>query len=157
MTPEASAARIAPLLHSLVRSSGLRLTFRLSLHPEGFTPALSAEFFGEDVPFLLARNAELLIALEHIAAKALRLEHEEHDWISFDAAGFKQRRERSLQRLAAKAAAAVRTSGKPFHLPPMNSRERRILHLSLTDAHLRVISEGEGRLRHVVLYPTPHD
>ena len=150
-----SAPRIESLLHSFVRSSGLKLTFKLSLHPGGVPPALSAEFFGEDVVVLLARNAELLVALEHIAAKALRLEPENHDWVSFDAAGFKQQRERSIQRLAAKAVDYVRTTGKPYHLPPMNSRERRLLHLALAQSQLLVASEGEGGRRHVVVRPPP--
>ena len=116
-------------------------------------PRITVLFTGEDVPHLLARNAELLLALEHIAAKALRLEPEEHDRISFDAGDFKQQRERSLERAAQHAIRQVRTSGQPFHFPPMNSRERRLLHLALTPSGLRTASEGEGPMRHLVLHP----
>src|SRR5215510_3677155 len=41
------------------------------------TPEISVEFSGPDVPLLLSRNGELLLAIEHIAAKILRYEHEE--------------------------------------------------------------------------------
>src|SRR5215469_4697037 len=51
-------------------------------------PEITVELSGPDTPLLLARNGELLLAIEHIAAKILRLESEEHDQISFDAEGF---------------------------------------------------------------------
>ena len=41
-------------------------------------PEITVELTGPDTPLLLARNGELLHAIEHIAAKILRLEPEEH-------------------------------------------------------------------------------
>jgi len=49
------------------------------------SPLICVEFTGTDTPLLLARNGELLHAIEHIAAKILGLEPEEHDLIFFDA------------------------------------------------------------------------
>jgi spoIIIJ-associated protein len=102
---------------------------------------------------LLARNGELLHSIEHIAAKILRLEPEDHHRISFDAEGFKAGRDRVLTRSATQAIEQVRATGRPFAFAPMNSRERRMLHLALSGSGLPTASSGDGPRRFVVLYP----
>jgi len=116
-------------------------------------PEITVELSGPDTPLLLARNGELLHAIEHIAAKILRLEPEEHDRISFDAEGFKATRNRELDLMAEMAIQRVRATGQPYSFSPMSSRERRILHLSLAKSGLPTASSGEGPGRFVVLYP----
>jgi spoIIIJ-associated protein len=114
---------------------------------------LMVEFSGPDTPLLLARNGELLHAIEHVAAKILRLEPEEHDRISFDAEGFKANRDRELELMAEIAVQKVRTSGKSHAFSPMTSRERRMLHVALAKSGLPTASSGEGPGRFVVVYP----
>jgi spoIIIJ-associated protein len=121
--------------------------------PSDTTPDITVEFTGPDTPLLIARNGELLLAIEHIAAKILRLEPEDHDRISFDAEGFKATRNRELDLIAELAIQKVRATGQPFSFSPMTSRERRILHLSLAKSGLPTASSGEGPGRFVVLYP----
>src|SRR6267378_558661 len=116
-------------------------------------PQITVEFTGPDTPLLLARNGELLLAIEHIAAKILRLESEDHDRISFDAEGFKATRNRELDLMAEMAIQKVRATGQPFSFSPMSSRERRILHLALAKSGLPTASSGTGPGRFVVLYP----
>jgi spoIIIJ-associated protein len=160
-------ARMMELLSSL---GGLRLTAAISGVGAGQTdsagqneaskaglgagkPEIAVELSGPDTPLLLARNAELLHAIEHIAAKILRLEPEEHDRISFDAEQFKANRDRDLRLAAEAAVAQVRTQGRPFTLPAMSSRERRLVHLAVSPSGLRSASTGEGARRSVVIYP----
>jgi spoIIIJ-associated protein len=120
--------------------------------PEQY-PRISVELSGPDTPLLLARNGELLHAIEHVAAKILRLEPEEHDQIYFDAEGFKATRNRELGLMAEMAVEKVRATGRPFSFAPMTSRERRILHMALAKSGLPTASSGEGPGRFVVLYP----
>jgi spoIIIJ-associated protein len=124
-----------------------------SSSPSEITPEITVELGGGDTPLLLARNGELLHAIEHIAAKILRLEPEEHDLISFDAEGFKATRNRELDMMAEMAIQKVRSTGRPFSFSPMSSRERRILHMSLAKSGLPTASSGIGPGRFVVLYP----
>ncbi|MCU1323189.1 MAG: single-stranded nucleic acid binding protein [Acidobacteriaceae bacterium] len=105
------------------------------------------------MPMLTERNGELLNAFEHVTAKVLGLEPEEHDRISFDADSFKANRDRDLRVSATKAIATVRESNRPFSFPPMTSRERRLLHLVLSESGLPTASSGDGPRRFVVLYP----
>ncbi|WP_254063650.1 R3H domain-containing nucleic acid-binding protein [Granulicella sp. S190] len=117
------------------------------------TPLICVEFTGRDTSLLLARNGELLHALEHVAAKILRLEPEEHDLIFFDAEGFKAKRDRELHLSAETAIEQVRATNRPYSFPPMTSRERRMLHLALAKSGLPTASSGEGPRRFVILYP----
>jgi spoIIIJ-associated protein len=121
--------------------------------PSDSNPQITVELSGPDTSLLLAHNGELLLAIEHIAAKILRLESEEHDRISFDAEGFKATRNRELDLMAETAIQKVRATGEPYSFSPMTSRERRILHLSLAKSGLPTASSGTGPGRFVVLYP----
>jgi spoIIIJ-associated protein len=48
----------------------------------------------------------------------------------------------------------VKKSGRPFHFSPMNSRERRIIHLTLrNETEIRSESTGSGPFRQVVVLP----
>jgi spoIIIJ-associated protein len=120
---------------------------------EAGQPELSVELSGPDTTLLLARNAELLHAIEHIAAKMLRLEPEEHDRISFDAERYKANRDRDLRQAAEAAIRQVRAQGRPYAFPPMSSRERRLVHLAVGPSGLQSASTGEGARRSVVIYP----
>lgn len=151
--------RIEEFLRMLIELSGLDLAFRIG--GGGGTAAgsgevsaeISVEFTGADTPLLTARNAELLHSIEHLAAKALRLEPERHHLISFDAENFKLLRNAELQMMAEVAVERVRASGRPYSFPPMNSRERRLLHLALSASGLPTASTSDGPRRFVVLYP----
>jgi spoIIIJ-associated protein len=117
---------------------------------------ISVEFTGPDTSLLTARNGELLLAIEHIAAKLLRFEHEDHDRISFDAENFKALRHQELLLSAEAAVEKVRRTGQPHAFNTMSSRERRLLHLALAASGLPTASSGLGPRRYVVLYPEGH-
>jgi spoIIIJ-associated protein len=146
------------MMEMLSTLGGLQVTAAISEPADNQTretgqPEISVELSGPDTPLLLARNAELLHAIEHVAAKILRLEPEEHDRISFDAERFKANRDRDLRQSAEAAIAQVRTQGRPYSFPPMSSRERRLVHLAVGQSGLRSASTGEGARRSVVIYP----
>ncbi len=154
-----AAETVAQFMKLLTTTGGLRLRFRITAgagaaDPDGFERRdIYVECKGPDAGLLLDREGELLRALEHIAAKMLDLEPEEHDRISFDAMGFKAERARELRASAEQAVDSVEESNRPYSFPPMSSRERRMLHLFLRDSGLKTASSGEGPRRFVVLYP----
>jgi spoIIIJ-associated protein len=151
---EANKKKVLELLQTLTAPGRLNLQFTLLDQPRpGSSAEISVELSGPDVPLLLARNGELLLSLEHIAAKLLRFEHEDHDRISFDAEDFKLLRQQELRLSAEAAIERVRRTGQPFSFSPMSSRERRLLHLELASSGLPTASSGEGGRRFVVLYP----
>ena len=150
-----ASQKLVALVELLQTSGSFDFTAEVK-HPSpesGFRPELTVEFSGKDGPLLTERNGDLLHAIEHIAAKILGLEPEEHDRISFDANGFKATRDRELQRLASDAIVKVRTTAAAYVFPPMMSRERRMLHLALASSGLKSASTGEHSRRSVILYP----
>ena len=154
-----AAETIAHLMRTLTGPGGFRLKYRVTAgagaaDPDGFERRdIYVECKGPDAELLLENDGELLRSFEHVAAKALRLEPEEHDRISFDADGFKAERARSLREMAEKAIDVVDETDRPYSFPPMNSRERRMIHMFLKDSELQTASSGEGSRRFVVLYP----
>jgi len=147
--------RLDVFLQQLLRTSGLSLSYTVKVSATQSRPLTSVELTGHDVAMLTARNGELLLAIEHVAAKSLRLEPEDHDVIRFEAGGFKTNRERKLQQSATLALEQVRRTGRPYAFQPMSSHERRLLHLALAGSGMTTASEGEGPLRHLVLHPPP--
>ena len=133
---QAAAQKIAGFLNSLNKLGGLRLKFRITAgagaaDPDGMEAReIYVELAGPDVPLVIQHNGELLRALETIAAQMLRLESRESDLVSFDAANFKALRAQELRLAAETAAEKVRRTGVPYSFPPMNSRERRLLHMA---------------------------
>ena len=154
-----AAETVASFMRLLTTTGGLRLRFRITagagaVDPDGFERRdIYVECKGPDAGLLTEREGELLRALEHIAAKMLDLDPEEHDRVSFDTMGFKAERARALRTSADRAVDSVEDTGKPYSFPPMNSRERRMLHMFLKDSGLQTASSGEGARRFVVLYP----
>lgn len=155
-----AAQKIAGLLASINKLGGMRFKYRITAgdgarDPEGLEArVIYVELGGSDVPMLTAHNGELLRALETIAAQILRLDQREHDLVSFDAGNFKALRARELRLAAETAAEKVLRTGVPYAFPPMNSRERRLLHLSFKSMQgIETASSGEGQDRFLAVFP----
>lgn len=151
-----AAQKVAGLLANLNKLGGFRLKYRIAggdaSDPD--SPQLNVELSGPDTPLLTQHNGEMLRALETIAAQALRLDQREQNLISFDAGNFRALHEAELKMAAETAAAKVIESGVPFAFPPMNSRERRLLHIYLREIEgVETASNGEGRERFLAVYP----
>jgi spoIIIJ-associated protein len=157
-TVESIGPRLNQFLRPLLDRAGFELEYDLvegeSAHPEFESPEVTVKFSGDDVDLLLANKAELLLALEQVAMEALRLSNEDHSRISFDANDYRMLRIEELRLSAAAAAEKVKRTGSPFFFNPMNSRERRVIHLALrNETELRSESAGMGGHRQVVVYP----
>ncbi len=155
-----AAQKIAGFINTLNKLGGLRLKYRITAgdgarDPEGLEGRqIYIELGGPDVPLVTQHNGELLRALETLAAQMLRLEQREHDLISFDAGNFKALRAQELRLQAETAAEKVLRSGVPYAFPPMNSRERRLLHMAFKSLEgVETASSGEGQDRFLAVYP----
>ena len=150
--------KIEDFLRRILELAKIRVSFELSdeetPHPEFENPDIRVKFTGYDVELLLENKAELLLALEHLTMESLRMSSEEHSRLSFDANDHRLLRIEELRVSAIAAAERVKSSGSPFRFNPMNSRERRVLHLALRgETEVRSESEGFEPRRNVVIYP----
>ena len=155
----AAAAALQNFLEALIHAAGFDL--KITVHaiskedrPQEGVAEVSADLDGRDKEILLARNAEVLKAIEHIAFRALRLDPPFHDKIHIDSAGYRAMRFEELRMTARVAAERVESSRQPFRLNPMSSRERRVVHLALKEmTGVRTESIGIGEERQVVIHP----
>jgi spoIIIJ-associated protein len=157
-TAESIGPRLSEFLRPILKRAGFALDYELaedeSVHPEFESPEVTVKFNGPDVDLLLANKAELLLALEQVTMEALRMASEDHSRISFDANDYRMLRIEELRLSASAAAEKVKRTGSPFFFNPMNSRERRVIHLALRgETELRSESAGFGGHRQVVVYP----
>jgi len=157
-TVSETGPRIEEFLKNVFKLAGFQLAFTVAEgetpHPDFENPDLMVRFTGADVDLLLSNKAELLLALEQLTMEAIGMAPEEHSRICFDANDRRILRIEELRMSAQAASDRVKKSRQPFHFSPMNSRERRILHLALRDeTDVRSESVGEGPIRQVVIVP----
>ncbi len=157
-TPADAGPRITSFLKTVLGRAHLKLNFEIregeTRHPDFENPEVVVRFSGPDVDALLANKAELLLALEQLTMEMLRMPPEQHALVCFDANDYRMLRIEELRLSAVTAAEKVQRSGVPFRFNPMNSRERRIIHLALRDfPAVRSESAGIGPQRQVVIYP----
>ena len=114
--------------------------------------ALKIEITGKDTAVLIGRRGDTLDALQYLTGLAVNKGREDYKKIMLDAENYREKRERTLEKLAKRLANTVAKTGKPITLEPMKPYERRILHATLQN-HPRVetVSEGEEPYRRVVI------
>lgn len=154
----AIGSKIDGFLQPLLRNAGFQLRYDIAdsetADDDFETPDVVVKFTGPDVDLLLSNKAELLLALEHVTMEMMRMPSEDHSRISFDANDYRLLRIEELRLSAVTAAEKVKRTGVPFRFNPMNSRERRVIHLALrNESAVRSESAGAGPQRQVVVYP----
>jgi spoIIIJ-associated protein len=157
-TVDSLGPRIEEFLDTILDDANFDVEYEIetgdSSNPEIENPEVVVKFAGPDVDLLLGNKAELLLALEHVTMEALRIPSEDHSRLSFDANDYRMLRIAELRLSANAAAEKVKHSGEPFRFNPMNSRERRVIHIALrNEVELRSESAGFGGYRHVIVYP----
>jgi len=109
---------------------------------------------GEDLGVLIGRRAETLDAFQYLTR--LVVNQQTHRWyrVEVDVENYRRRRQLSLQRLAQTMADRAVSESRTIILEPMSPRERRLIHLSLSDRDdVRTESIGEGESRKVTISP----
>ena len=157
-TVEETGPSIDKFLSRMIKGSGLRLTYRIEPGDNAFsdfeTPAIMVRFGGSDVEMLLENKAELLLSMEQLTSEVLRMSSDEHSLLCFDANDHRALRIEELRLSTLAAAEKVKKTRVPFHFSPMNSRERRIIHLALrNETVVRSESVGAAPHRQVVIVP----
>lgn len=155
---ESIGPRIDSFLRATLHAGGFRIGFEIddvqTTDGDFETPDMMVKFSGPDVDMLLSNRAELLLALEHVTMEMLRMPSEDHSRLSFDANDYRLLRLEELRLSATTAAEKVKRTGVPFRFNPMNSRERRVIHMSLRgETAVRSESLGSGPTRQVIVYP----
>lgn len=109
---------------------------------------------GPQMGLLIGHRGQTLNALQYLVNVAAGKVSKEQKRIMLDAEGYRNRREKMLERLALRSADKARRCGEKVALEPMNAHERKLIHLALQEnPHVSTQSEGEEPFRRVVVSP----
>jgi spoIIIJ-associated protein len=147
--PRRPRALLTSLVRDLGRAAGLELTAELEETEEGLLLHLG----GPDRDFYLEEDGEVLQALEHVLHKVAQSENEPRRLI-VECEGFRARRDDALRRRALLLAEEVLADGSPRRTEPLNSYERRIVHVTVAEVQgVKTFRVGEGADRRVTVAP----
>jgi spoIIIJ-associated protein len=102
---------------------------------------------------LLEEEGEVFQALEHVLQRAYRARLASGR-LTVECEGYRDHRDGRLRARALELAQAVAADGKPRRTEPLNSYERRIVHMVVSEhPSLETYSVGEGADRRVTIAP----
>jgi len=106
---------------------------------------------GPDRMYLLNRNAEALEALQYILNK-IAYSLPSYKKILLDSNGYRSQKEHQLVQLALSSAMKAKKQKRAQTLEPLNSYERRIIHMALADDNeVATSSIGEGQVKRITI------
>ena len=113
------------------------------------------EIEGDDSGLLIGRKGETLRSLQFLVRYLVSKKTGQRANLSLDVEGYDERRRQSLSNLANRVSQRVIKTGRSIELEPMNARERRVVHMALSDRDdVFTESSGSGEDRRVVISPS---
>ena len=145
------AARLRELVERIAREIGVQCTIEI----EDGEEEIRAVCDGHDLGMLIGRHGQTIDAIQYLANAILfRGRYEERKPVVVDAAGYRGRRQVTLDALALRMAERAAATGQRVELEPMTAVERKIVHEKLKDdPEIETASEGTEPNRYVVILP----
>lgn len=117
---------------------------------------IAADVAPTDTALFIGQKGETIDALQYLVNVAAFKERSFFKRIVLDAEGYRQRRVEAIQGMAHRIARRAVREGRTVEMPPMNSSERRVVHLYLSEnPNVSTESEGNGDSRRVTVSPAP--
>ncbi len=153
-TTEAELSAAISFVETLAKNLELNVTTGVTTDDENCSCIRIA---GEDAGMLIGHHGETLDAIQYLANLAANRAdgQDDHERISIDVEGYREKREETLRALARRMAAKVQKYGKSVVLEPMNPYERRIIHSEVQNIEgVSTNSIGSDNNRKVVIFLT---
>lgn len=148
--PDEAAERVRAIVTRVVHALGLNATVDIDESDE----EIRATVNGDDLGLLIGKHGSTIDALQHLAFRGAFRGSEERKQVTVDAAGYRERREGALHRMADRAAAEALRYSRAVELEPMRAPERKIVHTYLSERHdVETHSEGDEPDRRLVVSP----
>jgi len=122
-------ASVVTFLKEFTGAMGVALEPVVTETPEG----LHINLTGEGADILLWQRGEALRALQHVVITAFRTQLGEERKILIDCQNFRKDKDTELRQMAKFLVEKARRTGAPQEIGPLNSYERRIVHLSVAE------------------------
>lgn len=108
----------------------------------------------DEPQILIGKRGQILSDIQHVLNRLLKRKIEENFYLDIDINDYKARKIDYLKDLARDLADEVSITKKAKQLWPMPAKERRIIHLELSNrADVATESLGEGEERRVIIKP----
>jgi len=145
------AARLREVVERIAYEIGVRCTVEIEEAEEEIRVVCD----GDELGMLIGRHGQTIDAIQYLAnAIVFRGRYEERKPLVVDAAGYRGRRQATLDALALRMAEQAAATGLRVELEPMTAVERKIVHEKLKDdPEVETASEGTEPNRFVVIFP----
>ena len=153
-TTEAEVSAAKSFVDTLIKNLELNVTADVTEDEENGSCIIIA---GDDAGMLIGHHGETLDAVQYLANLAANRAEgkDDHERITVDVEGYREKREETLRALARRMAAKVQKYGKSVMLEPMNPYERRIIHSEVQNIEgISTNSIGSDNNRKVVIFLT---
>lgn len=134
----------------------LEIQAEIQIHDDGNGESLIT-IEGEGASILIGHHGDTLEAFQYLvnlAANKKDDEDRQYTRITVNIENYREKREETLRKLAAKMAAKVKKTGRNIALEPMNAYERRIIHAEIQKIEgVSTNSVGTEGNRRVVIFP----
>ncbi|MBQ5390444.1 MAG: KH domain-containing protein, partial [Clostridia bacterium] len=153
-TTEAEVQAAMSFVETLAKNLELSITTSVTTDEENCS---CIRIEGDDAGVLIGHHGETLDAVQYLANLAANRAEgkDDHERISVDVEGYREKREETLRALARRMAAKVQKYGRSVVLEPMNPYERRIIHSEVQNIEgISTNSIGSDSNRKVVIFLT---
>ena len=145
------AAEVREVVERILDAIGVQARIDITETDE----TLTATIVGRELGLAIGKHGQTIDAIQYLAnAVVWRGRGEERKAVVVDAAGYRARREATLESLANRSAERAISSGRSVELDPMTAVERKVVHVALKETDGVVTrSEGTEPNRFVVIDP----
>jgi spoIIIJ-associated protein len=124
----------------------------VKIHSSFKDGVLNVELEGGNVGILIGKRGSTLDALQYLTSLVTNRHSDDYTRVLLDTENYREKREKTLERLALKMASKVKDTRRSVTLEPMYPNERRIIHTTLQDdLEVKTKSVGEEPFRKVVI------
>lgn len=135
-------------LESVVKEMGLNVNVKVSKNAE----CVYCEIEGPDTGTIIGKRGATLDAIQYLTSLVVNKEKPGYTRVIVDAENYREKREKTLEKLAYRLADKAVRTGKTVRLEPMNPYERKVIHTALQRRpEVTTRSEGEEPYRRVII------
>ncbi len=143
-------------LDTLLSLMGIEAKYDLNVEESNGIKYIKISFNGENLGYLIGNHGKHLESLQYVFSLILRKKFEEgmEYRVLMDVGGYKEERNKKIERIALQKADDARILGEPIELDPMSPSDRRVVHMALqVFDDIKTESVGEGNDRRVKIIP----
>ncbi|MBR3034426.1 MAG: protein jag [Firmicutes bacterium] len=137
-------------LQDVAKEMGLKVNVKVSSNKDN----VYVDIDGEDSGTIIGKRGSTLDALQYLTSLVVNKDQNNYIRVVIDAENYREKREKTLEKLAFRLADKALRSGRSVRLEPMNPYERKVIHTALQQRKgVTTRSEGEEPYRRVIIEP----